>query len=73
MTNRGWIVLIIFALLAWGTFHAVGAYQYNHNPWRAVVVVLCSLAFVGFWLAMLASRRARLEREKSPDGRQGDR
>jgi hypothetical protein len=67
MTNRGWIGLIIVALLAWGGFHAVGAYLYNHNPWRGLIVVACSVAFVGFWLAMLASRRARLSRKQADE------
>lgn len=65
MPHRGWIALIVVGLVAWGIFHAIGAYQFNHNPWRAAVVVACSAAFVAFWLAMLASRRARLSRERS--------
>ena len=57
------IVLIVLAVAAWGVFHAVGAYQLNHNPWRAVMVVGCVAAYLGFWGAMLAARRARLARQ----------
>ena len=57
------IPLIIVAVLAWGVLHAFGAYTYNHNPWRFWMVLACECAFVGFWLAMLAARRARLKRE----------
>jgi hypothetical protein len=55
--------LIMVAVLAWGIFHAVGAYRYNHNPLRAVMVLVCVAAYLGFWGAMLASRRARLARQ----------
>ncbi|HEX3655498.1 MAG TPA: hypothetical protein VHV55_06825 [Pirellulales bacterium] len=57
------IPLIIVAVLAWGLLHAIGAYTYNHNPLRFWMVLGCEFAFVGFWLAMLAARRARLKRE----------
>lgn len=57
------IPLIIVAVLAWGLLHAFGAYTYNHNLGRFWMVLACELMFVGFWLAMLAARRARLKRE----------
>lgn len=58
------IPLIMGGVLAWGIFHAIGAYRLNHNPWRTVMVLGCVLAFLGFWWAMLAARRARLSREE---------
>ena len=59
-----WVILLIVAsVLAWGAFHAYGAYTLNHNPWRAAMVVGCVVAFLGFWGAMLAARAARLRRE----------
>jgi 4-amino-4-deoxy-L-arabinose transferase-like glycosyltransferase len=59
-----WVIaLIVVAVLAWGIFHAIGAYSLNHNPWRAVMVLACVAGFLGFWGAMLAARRARLRRE----------
>jgi hypothetical protein len=53
------ILLIVAGLFAWGIYHAVGAYLYNHNPWRAVVVMTCVCGFLGFWLLLLATRRPR--------------
>ena len=59
--------LIMVAVLAWGIFHAVGAYRYNHNPLRAVMVLACVAAYLGFWGAMLATRRARLARRSKEE------
>jgi CHASE2 domain-containing sensor protein len=53
-----WIML---AILVWGGFHAVGAWTLNHDARRPLVVLACVFAFLGFWLAMLAVRRRRLE------------
>ncbi|MBA4017627.1 MAG: hypothetical protein C0483_10680 [Pirellula sp.] len=57
------IVLIILGVLAWGTFHAVGAYYFNHDVRRPLMVLGCTVAFLGFWLVMLRSRSRRLQRE----------
>jgi hypothetical protein len=54
-----WVAL---GVLAWGIFHAVGAWRFNHNPLRAVVVLACVAAFLGFWMTMLAVRQRRLSR-----------
>ena len=54
-----WVVL---GVLAWGVFHAVGAWRYNNNPLRAVVVLACVLGFLGFWMTMLAVRQRRLSK-----------
>ncbi len=56
-----WIVL---ALIAWGIFHAVGAWRFNHNPLRAVVVLVCVAGFLGFWMTMLAVRQRRLTQRR---------
>jgi predicted Na+-dependent transporter len=56
------ILLIMGAVLAWGIFHAIGAYTFNHNPMRLVMVMACVIGFLGFWGAMLAARQARLKR-----------
>ncbi|MCS5617413.1 MAG: hypothetical protein O3C39_07525 [Planctomycetota bacterium] len=58
----GWVAL---AILAWGIFHAIGAWRFNHNPLRAVVVLVCVGAFLGFWMVMLAARQRRLAKEAS--------
>jgi hypothetical protein len=41
--------------------HAVGAWRFNHDARRPLVVLGCVLAFLGFWSLMLAARRRRLE------------
>lgn len=71
-TNQQRVVflLIMASVLAWGTFHAAGAYfnfQSNSNPWRAVMVLACVVGFLGFWLVMLSARAARIAR-RSKDG-----
>jgi di/tricarboxylate transporter len=49
-------------VVAWGCVHAIGAWRLNHDPRRALVVLGCVGAFLGFWLVMLAARRRRLAR-----------
>ncbi len=68
MTPKSTILLIMGGVLAWGLFHAVGAYlnfRWNSNPWRFVMVLGCTLGFLGFWGVMLAARNARLRKEKT--------
>jgi hypothetical protein len=60
------IVLIFLGVLAWGVFHAVGAYRLNHNVARPLVVLGCTLAFLGFWLIMLRSRSRRIDDDGGP-------
>lgn len=50
---------IALAVAAWGVYHAIGAYRYNHNPWRAVMVLACVGGFLGFWGLLLRSARFR--------------
>jgi RsiW-degrading membrane proteinase PrsW (M82 family) len=54
-----WVAL---GVIAWGIFHAIGAWRFNNNPLRAVVVLACVGAFLGFWMAMLAVRQRRLSK-----------
>ncbi len=63
------IAYLMVGILAWGMFHAAGAYRFNHNPWRSVVVLACSLGFLGFWAAMLAARKRRLAQRTAEDDR----
>lgn len=53
---------IMIAVLVWGSILAAGSWTLNHDPRRPVVVLGCVLAFLGFWKAMLASRRGRIGR-----------
>ncbi len=51
---------IMVAIVIWGCVHAVGAWRLNNDPRRMLVVLACVAAFLGFWAAMLAARRRRL-------------
>ncbi|MFM7207306.1 MAG: hypothetical protein ACKO4T_11645 [Planctomycetaceae bacterium] len=54
------IGLIMAGIVAWGGFHAIGAWRLNHDPRRMLMVLGCVAAFLGFWAVMLATwRRAR--------------
>ena len=53
---------VVAGIVVWGVFHAIGAWRFNHNPLRAVVVLACVAAFVGFWMTMLAVRQRRLSK-----------
>jgi CHASE2 domain-containing sensor protein len=53
-----WIML---AIVAWGAVHACGAWTFNHDARRPLVVLACVLGFLGFWSMMLAARRRRLQ------------
>mgnify|MGYP006278497597 CR=1 FL=1 len=53
---------IMAAIVVWGAFHALGAWQLNHDIRRPLVVFGCVLAFLGFWLAMLNARSRRITR-----------
>ena len=48
-----WIML---AVEVWGMVLAYGAYRFNHDPLRAVVVGVCVFGFLGFWALMLRLR-----------------
>ena len=53
LSNRWIYAVIIAGLLAWAIFHAVGAYLFNYNPWRGVVVLACFAIFIGGWMLLL--------------------
>ena len=55
-----WIML---AVLVWGLLLAVGTFLFggNHPLLRAAIVVGCTLAFLGLWLAALALRQRRVK------------
>ena len=50
------IAFVVLGVLAWGLFHAVGAYRFNHDPRRAFVVLACVLGFLAFWGLLLWNR-----------------
>jgi len=55
------ILWIMLGIVAWGVFHGIGAWRLNHDPRRMVVVLGCTLAFLGFWAALLAARTRRIQ------------
>jgi len=54
---------IMMGIVIWGSIHALGAWTFNHDARRPVVVLVCVAGFLGFWLTMLAARRRRLNRD----------
>jgi protein-S-isoprenylcysteine O-methyltransferase Ste14 len=68
--NRGtkYVLSAIMAgLVVWGVFHAVGAFRYNYNPWRGVIVLGCVAVFLGWWLILLNVRSRRAARIARPE------
>ena len=53
-------------LIVWGIAQAIGAYTFNHDPRRPLVVLACMGAFLGFWLALLKIWRKRHQPNRSP-------
>jgi hypothetical protein len=58
--NQRILAWIMGGLVVWGLFHAAGAWTFNHDVRRPLVVIACTAAFLGFWLVLLANRRKRL-------------
>lgn len=60
----GPIHAIMVALLVWGGYLTLGAIRApgNHAMWRGLIVFGCTLAFLGLWLAALATRSGRSKR-----------
>lgn len=57
------IRLIMAALLVWGGLHGLGAYLYNSDWRKPLIVYACLLGFLGLWWLMLFLRDRRLRRE----------
>lgn len=56
--RRRLIRWIMLAVIAWGAFLAMGLWLSTHK-WRGPAIVMsCVFAFLGFWAAMLATRRS---------------
>jgi hypothetical protein len=61
-STRRVIWALVVALLAWGLYLAVGAFRFNHDIWRGVIVFGCMAAFLGFWLLMMKLKVKRDQR-----------
>ena len=44
---------IFGGLTVWGIAQAIGAYSFNHDPRRPLIVLACVGAFLGFWISLL--------------------
>lgn len=66
MPNRI-LIAIMLGILLWGSVHAYGAYTFNHNPWRAVVMIGFTVGFLEFWLMMILFRAWRQKRKLEQD------
>lgn len=53
---------------AWGTFHAVGAYFFNHSILRTAVVMGFTVAFLCFWILLLVYHKPRPSRWSQNQG-----
>lgn len=63
------IVAIMLGVLLWGTALAIGAYLYNQNIWRGVIVFACTAGFIELWMLLLLIRGRRPKRmEGEPKG-----
>ena len=66
--------VLTVSLLAWGSFHAIGAYfggfggeNLQHDFRRSMVVLACMAAFLGFWWLLILTRKPRNSRtDRSP-------
>jgi hypothetical protein len=47
------LTVLMGGLVVWAVYVAVGAYLYNFNPWRAVIVLVSMGVFLGIWLLLL--------------------
>lgn len=63
-TYRAWYAGLMAALLLWGAWLAYGAYRFNHNPWRGVISLGCTLLFLEGWLILLGMRNRRPRRAR---------
>jgi lipopolysaccharide export LptBFGC system permease protein LptF len=52
--------VIVVGLVLWGVLHAIGAYRFNYNPWRGVVVLASFALFLSWWWWLLRNRQRRL-------------
>ena len=56
MSQRTLLMIIMGTLVAWALYVAIGAYWYNFDLMRAIVVLACMAAFLGIWLLLFWSR-----------------
>lgn len=67
-SHRRWIVLLVAVLACWGLYHAVGAFLFNHDVRRSLVVLGSMTAFLGCWLLLLRYRKKKGQERAEPTG-----
>jgi hypothetical protein len=69
--SRRLIVVLAAALAAWGLYHAIGAFLFNHDVRRGLVVFACMAAFLGWWMLLMRYRaKKKSEPARGPDTQQ---
>lgn len=58
------ILAIMAAVMAWGCLHALGAYLFEHDYRKPLIVCGFLLAFLGVWAALLAVRSRHQQDEQ---------
>lgn len=58
------ILMIMAAVMIWGSLHALGAYLFEYDYRKPLIVCGFLLAFLGAWAALLAIRSRHQQREK---------
>lgn len=59
MTRNRLTLVLMFAVLVWGAVLSYGAFRQSASLLRPLVTMACVLGFLGFWAAMLNTRRGR--------------
>ena len=78
MQPRSIMMLVFATVLAWGAYLAIGAYLYNNDPRRGLIVLGSFALFLGFWALMLGFRARRMRQtsesneDDTPDDRLND-
>jgi hypothetical protein len=64
--SRRLIVLLAAALAAWGLYLSIGAFLFNHDVRRGLIVFVCMTAFLGWWLLLVRYRTKRNSEQSRP-------
>ena len=57
------ILIIMAAVMLWGLLHALGAYLFEHDFRKPLIVCGVMLAFLAAWAVLLANRGRNVRRE----------
>jgi membrane protein DedA with SNARE-associated domain len=71
--QKALLLILTLAVLAWGAYHAVGAYfggfgaeNLQHDFRRSLVVLGCVGIFLAIWWTLLLTRKPRNSRTNRP-------